>query len=146
MNWSFLVVDDNEADRVATAAALSRIVPGATVLGAGTRAGAIAMLEESRTVPSLILLDYDLGEATGVDVFGDIRTRHWLDRAPVIFLSAPVDDRQLMVCYRMGALTFLSKPVHQFELRQAVREFAREAQPLHSAAVYTGLGARRTAA
>jgi CheY-like chemotaxis protein len=134
-------VDDSEADRNEAAAALQRIVSGSVCWGVADGQSALALLEERRTVPSLILLDYDLGSGqTGLDVFGDIRSRRWLDGAPVIFLSAPVLDRQLMLCYRMGALTFLSKPVHQFELRQALREFAREARALPAGAVYSGLG------
>ncbi len=147
MTWLFLVIDDNEVELRGTAAQVARVYPGASVLSAASGEAALALLEERRTVPSLVLLDYAMPEMSGLEFLGLMRQRRWLERTPVVFVSEPIADRHMVTCYRMGASAFLAKPVHQFDLRQAIREFARPAQQMAAASVVAiSGGVRRTSA
>lgn len=138
MPWTFLVVDDNEADLDATAASLLRMGPGASVLKAASGEAALRLLEEKRLVPSLIFLDYQLPGMNGISFLGELRTRRWLERAPVAILSDPMPDRLVVSCYRLGAAACLAKPASQFELREIVREHARPAQTMAAATTIPG--------
>ncbi len=135
MNWTFLVVDDNAQELAATASLLQRIYPPSQAWTATGGAEAIALLEERRTVPSLVFLDYAMPGMNGIEFLSEVRNLRWLERLPVVMLSEPIADRLVVNCYRLGASSFFAKPIHQFELRQAIRDFARPARQMASASV-----------
>ena len=148
MSLVFLVVDDNDADRSAALRQLERSYPQATLLQAAGADPAMSLLEERRLVPSLVLLDYAMPGANGLDFLNDLRHARWLERVPVAVLSEPIADRLVVQCYRLGACEFLTKPLRTFELRQCVRDFARPAEQMASATLVppSGGGARVSAA
>ena len=147
MGWIFLAIDDIEAELAGTASQLARVCPGATVLTAGSGEAALIILEERRIIPSLIFLDYGMPRMNGIEFLTELRTRRWLERAPVVIVSEPIADRHIVTCYRMGAGTFLTKPIHQFDLRQAIRDYARPAQQMAAASIVSvAAGAQRSAA
>lgn len=147
MNWTFLVVDDNEQELAGMAALLKRVQPMSQVWTAKSGQDALDLLEERRTVPSLILLDYAMPGMSGVEFLAEVRNVRWLDRVPIVMVSEPIDDRLIMTCYRFGAISYFAKPVHQFELRQALRDFARPARRMASGtSLPGGDAARRSAA
>lgn len=137
MKWTFLVVDDNETELRGTTAQLARVYPGAEVLNAVSGHDALALLEQRRIIPSLILVDFAMPGMNAIEFLSELKMRRWLERAPVIVLSEPIADRHMVTCYRMGASSFLAKPVHQFDLRQSIREFARPAQQMAAASVFS---------
>ena len=69
--------------------------------------------------PHLVLLDLNLPRIGGMDVLrrikGDDRTR----LIPVVVLTASRDSRELALCRRLGAETFIVKPVDFQGLSQA---------------------------
>lgn len=138
MNWTFLVVDDLEIEMNGTASLLKRVYPASTAWTANSGVAALNLLEERRTVPSLVLLDYAMPGMTGLEFLSELRMRRWLDRVPVVMLSEPIADKLVVNCYRLGASAFLTKPLHQFELRQAIKDFARPARQMSSATVLAG--------
>lgn len=146
MKWTFLVVDDNETELRGTTAQLARVYPGAEMLTASSGSAALTLLEERRIIPSLMLVDFAMPGMNAVEFLSELKMRRWLERAPVIVVSEPIADRHIVTCYRMGAASFLAKPVHQFELRQAIREFARPAQQMAAASMVPALPNVRTSA
>lgn len=138
MNWTFLVVDDLEIELNGTASLLKRVYPASITWTANSGAAALSLLEERRTVPSLVLLDYAMPGMTGLEFLSELRMRRWLERVPVVMLSEPIADKLVVNCYRLGASAFLTKPLHQFELRQAIKDFARPARQMSSATVLGG--------
>ena len=73
---------------------------------AGTGAEAIAMA--SASWPDLILLDVDLPDMDGFQVFAELRARH--TRPRVVFLTITDSDELIGLALSMGALAYLRKP------------------------------------
>lgn len=74
----------------------------------------------NQPAPSLILLDFNLPEMSGLDVLKAIReSRVWND-VPVVMLSGIKDAEKRWQCLEAGANDFISKPFHPKELRLRV--------------------------
>jgi CheY-like chemotaxis protein len=61
-------------------------------------------------LPSLVVLDLNLGAQTGFDVLHFIRQRSPHPLVPVIVLTSSTSDRDVADAYRAGANSFLRKP------------------------------------
>ena len=146
MARTFLVIDANEADAARTAGMLRSIEPAATVLLAGDGSAALALLEEQRVVPALTFLDFGSHGMNAMDFLGQVRSRRWLERAPVAMLSRVIADRDVVTCYRLGAAAFLTKPVRVHELRETLRDFALPAGQAALSRIFDRNGTFRTAA
>lgn len=140
MSWTFLIIDSNEADANHSARQVQSVAPGCQVLVAGGGGAALALLEERRLAPSLILAEFALADMNGIELLGQVRSRRWLEGTPVAMLSALVDDRHVVHCYRLGACTFLTRPVPAYALRETIRDFARPAEQMSAASVVPGRG------
>ncbi len=138
MKRVFLVVDNLEHEAAATAAQLQRLDPACDVLQAVSGEAAMALLEERRVSPSLVLLEYQLPGMNGIDTIGALRRNRWLDRVPIAMLTTPVADRLVVNCYRLGACAFLTKPVPNHELREVVRDHAIEARLMAAGTAMAG--------
>ncbi len=135
----FTVVDDNAAELEHTCQQILALVPGAEVLKATGGEAALDLLIARRVIPSLIFLDFKLDAGmNGLQFLGQVRRERWLDGVPVAMLAKPVRDRDLIASYRLGICSFLTKPVHGFELREAIRDFAQPAKQLKAASVLAG--------
>jgi len=127
MRTLFLVIDGSATDAERTASSLQNIDRTARVLTATTVDGGLALLEERRTVPSLIFLDAQLPDGEAIRLLNEVRAgRSWLQKAPVAMLSNSTDDRLVVTSYRLGACAFLTKPVRTFDLRDTIRDFSRD--------------------
>jgi two-component system chemotaxis response regulator CheY len=148
MRWTFLVVDSDAAGVEEARRLLTALGPGAEVLTAASGEAALALLEEQRVLPSLVLVEYELAGMNGIDLLGEVRHRRWLERVPVALVSRAAPDRVLVTAYRLGACAFLAKPLRAHELRETVRDFAHEASRMTAASVLPGGRgeARRSAA
>lgn len=138
MRWTFLVVDSNEPERVETVRQLRLLGAGTEVLACASGEEGLAVLEEQRVVPSLILVEYHLSGMSGLEFLGEVRHQRWLERAPVAMVTQPIADKMVVTCYRLGACAYIAKPVKSFELREAVRDFGRDAVRMASATVVPG--------
>lgn len=140
MPLTFLVVDSYEPERAETARHLRLLGGGTEVLTVASGEEGLALLEEQRVVPSLILVEYHLPGMNGLEFLGEVRHQRWLERAPIAMLTRPLADRLVVTCYRLGACTVLAKPVKAFELREAVRDFGQQSVRMASATVLPGGG------
>ena len=138
MSWTFLIVDSNEGDAALTAQQLRAVKAEAQVLFAAGGAAALTLMEERRLVPSLIFADFAMRDMNGIEFLGQVRSRRWLERAPIAMLSGFVDDRSVVNSYRLGACTFLTRPVPTHALRETIRDFGRTAQQMNAATLVPG--------
>ena len=70
---------------------------------------------------ALVLLDYDLGDHTGVDFLYWLRLTKRNTSTPVIILSSSVGELHVEECYEIGASQFLNKPKSMARLKIIVR-------------------------
>jgi CheY-like chemotaxis protein len=61
--------------------------------------------------PALVMLDLNLPGTDGRQVLDDIKTTEHLKKTPVIVLTTSTDERDIDKCYRMGANSYIKKPV-----------------------------------
>jgi len=61
--------------------------------------------------PGVILLDLNLPGTDGREVLSEIKQDPNLKQIPVIVLTTSKDERDIEVCYRCGANSYIQKPV-----------------------------------
>ena len=90
---------------------------------ATTLAQAMSVIQESETIPNLIILDILLGEENGLD-FLPMLERHCKDKKirkpPVLVCSAIADIFKIQNALKLGAAGFLSKTSGKAELLKAI--------------------------
>lgn len=76
--------------------------------------GAFSLIQQKK--PDLILLDYKMPGAMGVDICKQIRETDNIKGTPVIFVSGAANIDERIKAFEMGADDFISKPFHVKEL------------------------------
>jgi DNA-binding NtrC family response regulator len=124
---SLLLVDDDEAFRVALGGELERLHFAVTLAGSGEEA--LAKLVERE--PDVVLLDLRLPGLSGLDVLKAIRERH--AATDVIVLTGHGSIDTAIESIRMGAFDYVSKPCPLDELEVRIQR-ALERQALRKRA------------
>jgi CheY-like chemotaxis protein len=132
-NKIILLVEDNPDDIALTCRALERCRFASEVVVAhdGTEAldylfaaGAYAGRDTS-VMPQVVLLDLKLPKVNGVEVLSHIRRDHRTKLIPVVILSLSNEERDIVQCYRLGANSYIRKPVDFVRFTEAMRQFGR---------------------
>lgn len=110
-----LIVDDEAFIRIALAEALRSW--NYEPLEAAKVSEAISVFEESE--PSVVLLDIDLPDGSGLDLLTDIKKRR--PETIVVMITGSVDAPDVVSALRGGAYDFIGKPVRLEELRVTLR-------------------------
>jgi two-component system, sensor histidine kinase and response regulator len=117
---SVLVVDDNETNRRVLAAMLRQWEMTVTTQDSALKAlDALDHCALSGTLPSLALLD---ARMPGVDGFGlaeEIKIRFG-SSLPVVLLTSAQGGGDVARCMELGIQAYLSKPIRQSELHEAI--------------------------
>lgn len=114
-----LIVDDETHNRNLLEVMLSS--DGYELFTAASGEEALAVVEEHH--PDLILLDIMMPEMNGFQVTTMLKADPKTEHIPIIILSA-IDDRGAMERgLKVGAVAFLTKPIHHVELRALIRKF-----------------------
>jgi len=110
------VVDDDEAVRTG----FSRLLSSAG-FPVRTYASAVEFLGDSRPdQPGCIVLDVQMPELTGLDLQQELKEADL--NLPIIFVTGHGDVPMSVQAMREGAVNFLSKPVDEEDLLEAIRE------------------------
>ena len=121
-----LLVEDNPKDEALTLRALKKANIMNKVVVAHDGAEAVDYLfgtdaDGGRNAPpQLILLDLKLPKLDGHEVLKRIRGDARTQPLPVVILTTSVEDRDLLEGYRLGANSYVRKPVDFAEFAQAV--------------------------
>ena len=121
-----LLVEDNPKDEALTLRALKKANIGNRVVVKRDGVEAIDYLLGSgeggsdNEMPQLILLDLKLPKVDGHEVLRRIRGDERTRLLPVVILTTSVEDRDRLQGYRLGANSYVRKPVDFSEFAQAV--------------------------
>jgi two-component system nitrogen regulation response regulator GlnG len=111
---TLLVIDDEQSVRYS----FRRVFEGdgVQVVTAGTATQGLAMVREHN--PDVIVLDLQLPDRSGLDLFGDIQAQD--SKRPVIFITAHGTTDTAIEAMKAGAFDYLVKPVDLDRLSQVL--------------------------
>ena len=127
---TILLVEDNPDDEVLTVRELKKqkianeiitVRDGVEALdylfGTGQYTG-----RDATDSPTLVLLDLKLPKVDGLEVLRRIRSDDHKKYIPVVVLTSSDDPRDIVESYRLGANSYVRKPVSFDQFQEAVRQ------------------------
>ena len=120
-----LLVDDSPDDVELTRLALEENKIANTLVVAKDGAEALVLLSTEAIaygeLPALILLDLNLPKLDGIEVLRKIRADVRTQLVPVVILTSSEEERDLIESYKLGANSFIKKPVDFAEFLSAMQ-------------------------
>jgi two-component system response regulator len=124
-NGVILLIEDNPDDVTLTIRALQRNnIRNEVVVASDGEEAVEYLLPADGTAPlnpALILLDVNLPKLGGLDVLRRIRADERTINLPVVVLTTSKEERDVIESYRLGANSFVRKPVVFGEFVEAAR-------------------------
>ena len=125
-----LLVEDNEDDVLLTKRALNQAKIMNKIVVAKDGVEAIEYLfgnptktsNETKLCPTLILLDLKLPKIDGLEVLKQIRNDPRTCTCPVVILTASQEEQDIIAGYKLGANSYIRKPVDFSQFVEAVRQ------------------------
>jgi two-component system, response regulator len=123
---TILLVEDNPKDEALTLRALrkSNILNKVDVVHDGVEALDYLFTPDAggalRPLPQLVLLDLKLPKIDGHGVLKRIRAEPRTQLLPVVILTTSVEDKDRLEGYRLGANSYVRKPVDFIQFADAV--------------------------
>jgi two-component system, response regulator len=127
---TILLVEDNADDEKLTVRALKKnnVMNHVVIARDGVEAldylfgtGAYAG-RDVRDQPALILLDLNLPKLDGLEVLRRLRAGESLRGLPVVVLTSSKEQRDLTTSYKLGANSYIRKPVDFNQFVEAVKQ------------------------
>ena len=75
--------------------------------------------------PAIILLDLNMPRMDGREALAEIKADESLCEIPVVVLATSTDDQDIRRSYRLGANSFIAKPVTHAHLVDVMRDLAK---------------------
>ena len=116
------IVDDNEANLAAGAAALEGEF---RVLTMSTAKKMFDLIELFNQIPDLILLDVEMPVMNGLEAIVELKKREKWRGIPVVFLTGWADDGLQIDAEDLGALDMIKKPFDPVELKNTVGKYIK---------------------
>jgi two-component system, response regulator len=122
-----LLVEDNVDDVELTrrAFARSRVANRLEVVGDGAAALDRLLGPDAGPLPAVVLLDLKLPKVDGLKVLQELRADERTRLLPVVILTSSREERDLVEGYRLGANSYVRKPVDFQEFQTAVEQLGR---------------------
>ncbi|MGD9200462.1 MAG: response regulator, partial [Chitinispirillia bacterium] len=74
--------------------------------------------------PVVILLDLKMPRLNGIDVLEKLKADEGMKQIPIVILTSSREDRDLQKCYKLGANSYVVKPVRFEEFIEAVKQIS----------------------
>jgi len=118
-----VLVEDNPDDEALTLRALKKngIANEVVVLRDGAEA-LTYLLGTDAPSPHLVLLDLKLPRIDGLEVLRKLRGESRTAFLPIVILTSSNEERDLVESYRLGANSYILKPVDFEQFTEAVRQ------------------------
>lgn len=113
-----LIVDDSELNRELLA---SMLEDEYEIYQVENGKKAIDILEENREQFKLVLLDLNMPVMDGYEVLSIMKRRKWLDKLPVIVISAEISGESVKKAYELGASDYFVRPFNASIVLRRVR-------------------------
>jgi two-component system response regulator len=122
MTKIILLVEDNADDEELTVEALRQgnILNDIVVVRDG--AEALDYLARAKQLPEVILLDLKLPKIGGLEVLKGVRESSRTALLPVVILTSSSEEGDLLSSYRLGANSFVRKPVEFKAFSEVVKQ------------------------
>ena len=125
-----LLVEDNPDDEALTIRALKKNNILNEVVVARDGSEAIEFLHgtgkyagrDISVLPEVVLLDLNLPKLSGLEVLKKIRENEQTGLLPVVILTTSNEDRDILSSYKLGANSYIRKPVDFEQFMEAVRQ------------------------
>lgn len=125
-----LLVEDNPDDEELTLRALRKNNIGNNLVVARDGAEALDFLfctgayanRDPNDLPQVILLDLKLPKVDGLEVLSRIRSEERTHLLPVVILTSSREEQDLIKGYKLGANSYVRKPVDFNRFIEAVRQ------------------------
>lgn len=106
-----LLVEDNPDDVAITERAFDKSAVVSRLIVARDGQEVLDLLASDEPRPDLVLLDMKLPKLSGLEVLAKIRRDEELSTIPVIMLTASNRPQDVLASYRLGANSYIQKPV-----------------------------------
>lgn len=118
-----VLVEDNPDDQTLTLRALKKqnVANEIIVLNDGVEALEF-LLDPEKPLPNLVLLDLKLPKLDGLQLLRRLRNEPRTQVLPVVVLTSSDEDRDVIEGYRLGANSYIRKPVDFNQFTEAVRQ------------------------
>lgn len=127
-----LAVEDNDEDFTALSRAFRKLALPNTLLRCANGDDALAYLrgygkhpDFPQHLPALILLDLNMPGTDGRAVLDVLKSDERLRSIPVIIFSTSASNRDIEDCYRLGANSYMTKPIEYAVLEERIRLITR---------------------
>ncbi len=127
---TIMLVEDDRDHEELTVRALRRNNIANEIIVAHDGAEALELLfgtsakagSQARRVPQIVLLDLKLPRVDGLEVLRQIRAHERTQLVPVVILTSSDEERDIVAGYRLGANSYVRKPVDFNEFVEAARQ------------------------
>jgi two-component system, response regulator len=125
-----LLVEDNNADAQLAIRELKKhnmannlvhVKNGAEALDFIFATGKYAATREINYTPKVILLDIQMPKVNGLEVLEKIKSDPRTKTIPVVILTSSKESPDIQKCYRLGANSYIVKPVNFEAFADAIR-------------------------
>lgn len=119
-----ILVEDNRDDEALTLRALKKNNIANEIVTArdGARALEVLLGPEAKAPPALVLLDLKLPKVDGLEVLSRLRADERTALVPVVILTSSKEDQDLITGYKLGANSYIRKPVDFNQFVEAVKQ------------------------
>ena len=121
-----LLIEDSADDaELAARALLKRKIPhGGRVAVARDGEEALRLLSHAPTAPKLVILDLKMPKVGGLEVLRHVRSDARLRGVPVVVFTSSAEDADVCASYRLGANSYVVKPVDAGAFARVVGDVA----------------------
>ena len=83
--------------------------------------GKFANTRDVNHVPKVVLLDIQMPKVNGIEVLQQIKADERTKATPVVILTSSKEDPDIQKCYKLGANSYIVKPVNFERFAEAIK-------------------------
>lgn len=117
MRHTILIIDDEQNIRLLLESFLSADY---NVVCKVDGMEALQWLEDN--LPDLIICDIQMPNTDGYQFLEKLRQRDYTKHTPIIMLSGNEASKERIICYKLGAQDYLTKPFNPEELEELIKK------------------------